>query len=55
MQLHRDGYFEQALEAYGHVLVAIGRDDAVEAAMRRASGTLAPKQQNTQVTRRPWT
>ena len=33
---HRQGHYEKALEGYAHVLVAAGKDEAVEAAMRRA-------------------
>ena len=33
---HRRGHYERALEGYAHVLVAAGKDEAVEAAMRRA-------------------
>eukprot|EP01043_Picozoa_sp_COSAG02_P045970 COSAG02_NODE_4256_length_5579_cov_2.549453_3_plen_1065_part_00 len=35
-QWHRRGQYERALEGYAHVLVAAGKDEAVEAAMRRA-------------------
>ncbi len=35
-QWHRRGHYERALEGYAHVLVAAGKDEAVEAAMRRA-------------------
>ena len=36
LRWHRQGMFERALEAYGQVRVAIGPDEAVDSAMRRA-------------------